>query len=347
MPPEAQDSPQLLAILRSVKEAIIATDAAGQITLLNPAAERLFDVPQARALGYPLSLLNNDLGRWLERASKDSAQPLVFDLVEFRADKDYSAALAPVPDEGGQNTGWVITLQDVTHHRRAEQWKMQAIQEVTHDLRNPLNSMQSAINLLNDLLDAPTPDQQECVKMIRDGLSRTSKLIEQAINLNHVSAPAEPTFGYVSLSQLLEKTVAEFRLAAQAKNLALEFDTVPTPGVVLGDAEWLGRAVSNLLNNAVKYTPSGGRVRVRYREADGQALCEMTDNGPGISPAAQSRLFERFYRVPGESTRRASGSGLGLAITKAIIERHAGRVWVSSEEGRGSTFGFTLPVKNE
>jgi signal transduction histidine kinase len=105
--------------------------------------------------------------------------------------------------------------------------------------------------------------------------------------------------------------------------------------------------VSNLLNNAVKYTPSGGRVRVRYREADGQALCEMTDNGPGISPAAQSRLFERFYRVPGESTRRASGSGLGLAITKAIIERHAGRVWVSSEEGRGSTFGFTLPVKNE
>lgn len=347
MPSEAQDSPQLLAILRSVKEAIIATDAAGQITLMNPAAERLFDVPQARALGYPLSLLNNDLGRWLERAAQDSAQPLVFDLVEFRADKDYSAALAPVPDEHGQNTGWVITLQDVTHHRRAELWKMQAIQEVTHDLRNPLNSMQSATNLLSDLLETPTPEQTECVKMIRDGLNRTSKLIEQALNLNHVSAPAEPTFAYLSLCQILEETVAEFRIAAQAKNLALEFETIPSPGVVLGDAEWLSRAVSNLLNNAVKYTPPGGRVRVRYREADGQALCEMMDSGPGISSAAQSRLFERFYRVPGESTRRASGSGLGLAITKAIIERHAGRVWVSSEEGRGSIFGFTLPVKNE
>lgn len=347
MPSEAQDSPQLLAILRSVNEAIIATDAAGQITLMNPAAERLFDVPQARALGYPLNLLNNDLGRWLERATQDSAQPLVFDLMEFRADKDYSAALAPVPDEHGQNTGWVVTLQDVTHHRRAEQWKMQAIQEVTHDLRNPLNSMQSAINLLNDLLERPSPEQLECVKMIRDGLNRTSKLIEQALSLNHVSEPTEPTFDYVSLSQILETVVGEFRLAAQVKNLALEFETVPTPGRVLGDAEWLGRAVSNLLNNAVKYTPPKGRVRVRYREVDGQAICELTDSGPGITPAAQSRLFERFYRVPGESTRRASGSGLGLAITKAIIERHAGRVWVSSEEGRGSTFGFALPVKGE
>jgi len=347
MPSEAQDSPQLLAILRSVNEAIIATDAAGQITLMNPAAERLFDVPQARALGYPLSLLNNDLGLWLERVAHDSAQPLVFDLMEFRADKDYSAALAPVPGENGQTSGWVITLRDVTHHRRAEKWKMQAIQEVTHDLRNPLNSMQSAINLLNDLLETPTREQLECIKMIRDGLSRTSKLIEQALSLNHVSEPAEPTFDYVSLSQILEKAIDEFRLAAQVKNLILEFETVPAPGRVLGDAEWLGRAVSNLLNNAVKYTPAGGRVRVRYREVDGQAICEMTDNGPGISPAAQSRLFERFYRAPGESTRRASGSGLGLAITKAIIERHAGRVWVSSEEGRGSTFGFTLPVKAE
>lgn len=347
MPSEAQDSPQLLAILRSVNEAIIATDAAGQITLMNPAAERLFDVPQARALGYPLSLLNNDLGRWLERVAQDSAQPLVFDLMEFRADKDYSAALAPVPGANGQTSGWVITLQDVTHHRRAEQWKMQAIQEVTHDLRNPLNSMQSAINLLNDLLEAPSHEQLECVKMIRDGLNRTSKLIEQALSLNHVSAPAEPTFDYVALSQILEKTVGDFRLAAQVKNLTLELETVPAPGKVLGDAEWLGRAISNLLNNAVKYTPPGGRVRVRYREVDGQAICEMMDSGPGISSAAQSRLFERFYRAPGESTRRASGSGLGLAITKAIIERHAGRVWVSSEEGRGSTFGFTLPVKAE
>ncbi|MCS6909481.1 MAG: ATP-binding protein [Anaerolineales bacterium] len=111
---------------------------------------------------------------------------------------------------------------------------------------------------------------------------------------------------------------------------------------VLEDEGWLHRALANLVSNAVKYTPPGGVIRVRYREADGQAICEMTDTGPGIPFAAQGCLFERFYRVPGEASRRTSGSGLGPAIVGAVIERHNGRIWVLSEEGSGSTFGFSL-----
>jgi two-component system phosphate regulon sensor histidine kinase PhoR len=124
----------------------------------------------------------------------------------------------------------------------------------------------------------------------------------------------------------------------------LEVEEAPAGGRVLGDESWLHRAVTNLINNALKYTPPGGQVRVRYREAEGQAICEVTDTGPGIPSTAQPRLFERFYRVPGEPTRRNPGTGLGLAIVKAIVERHSGRVWVSSEEGKGSTFGFSVPL---
>jgi signal transduction histidine kinase len=148
----------------------------------------------------------------------------------------------------------------------------------------------------------------------------------------------------IDLRQIVERVAADFKFAAEEKGLALKFEGEPATGSVSGDAEWIQRAVANLVSNAVKYTPRGGKVRVRYRETEGQGVVEVIDNGPGIPEAAQARLFERFYRVRNESTRRSPGSGLGLAIVKTIIERHGGRVWVTSAEGKGSTFGFLVPL---
>lgn len=344
MSPDHQDSRHLDAIVRSVSEAIIATDPAGFITLMNPAAERLFDVPAANALGQPLALLNYDLGRWLERVREQGLpQSLVFEL-ELRADLNFSANLSPVQGEGDEPIGWVMILRDVTHLKRAEQWKTEAIQSATHDLRNPLNSMQGTLNLLRDISPSLTPEQEQCFNMLQSGLERMSRLVDQVLSLDQVRGPAEPAFSPVELSYIAQRVVQEFRPAAREKNVRLDYDGEIIGGSVLGDEGWLHRAVANLVSNAVKYTPPGGVIRVRYREADGQAICEMTDTGPGIPFAAQGRLFERFYRVPGETSRRTSGTGLGLAIVKAIIERHNGRVWVSSEEGSGSTFGFSLPL---
>jgi signal transduction histidine kinase len=124
----------------------------------------------------------------------------------------------------------------------------------------------------------------------------------------------------------------------------LEFVAPLVDVEILGDEVWLHRAAGNLVSNAIKYTPAGGRVLVTCREADGEGVVEVTDTGLGIPPEAQARLFQRFYRVRTESTRRAAGTGLGLAIVRTIIERHGGRVWVSSEEGKGSVFGFSLPL---
>jgi len=146
---------------------------------------------------------------------------------------------------------------------------------------------------------------------------------------------------------LLESVVGEFRLAAEEKELRLTFEGGPASGPVRGDETWLRRAIANLLSNALKYTPGGGQVRALYREAEGQAVCEVSDTGPGIPRAAQARLFERFYRVRGETTEAIPGVGLGLAIVKTVIVQHGGRVWVSSEgvPGQGSTFGFAVPIR--
>ncbi|MDW8325118.1 MAG: ATP-binding protein [Anaerolineales bacterium] len=344
MSQDYQDSRRLDTIVRSVSEAVIATDPAGSITLINPAAERLFEVAAADALGRPIALLSRDLGGWLERVREQGLpQSLVFEL-ELRADLNFSATLSPVQGEGDEPIGWVMILRDVTHLKRAEQWKTEAIQSATHDLRNPLNSMQGMLNLLRDISPNLTPEQEQCFHMLQSSLERMSRMVDQVLSLDQVRGLVEPAFSPVELSYIAQRVVQEFRPAAREKNVRLDFDGEMIGGSVLGDEGWLHRAVANLVSNAVKYTPPGGAIRVRYREADGQAICEMTDTGPGIPLAAQSRLFERFYRVPGETSRRTSGTGLGLAIVKAIIERHNGRVWVSSEEGRGSTFGFSLPL---
>lgn len=356
MTSETGESRRLAAILRSTAEAIVAVDPSGLVTLINPAAERLFNTPAAAALGRPLGALNPSLTAWLRRAQAETVvQPLVFSL-EVQSGHFFSATLSPVqPDEAplaapaagaapGIGGGWVLVLQDSSQLRRAEEWKAEAIQSATHDLRNPINLMNGALNLLRDSLKHPTAEQKECLAMLRSGLDRMGSLVEQVLNLDQVTGQAEPALAGVDLRRVAEQVTEELRLAAEEKGLVLSFAGPAQAGRVLGDESWLHRAVANLLNNAIKYTPRLGQVRVHYHETDGQAVCEVTDTGPGIPPAAQARLFERFYRVPGETTRRAPGTGLGLAIVKTIVERHSGRVWVSSAEGQGSTFGFAVPL---
>ncbi len=343
MTSDTGEARQLAAILRSVAEAIIAVAPGGQITLANPAAARLFELEAPQLIDRSLASLHPTLGTWLDRARSEPADgPLVFSL-ELRSGHFFAATLSPVRGEAEPVTGWVLVLQEVTHLKKAEEWKTEAIQAATHDLRNPLNLMNGALNLLRDSLREPTPEQRECVAMLRSGLDRMGGLVEQVLNLDQVGR-SDPHLAGIDLAHVAQQVADEFRLAAQDKGIDLSFEGQTATGRVLGDESWLHRAVANLVSNALKYTPRGGRVRVRYSENGGQALCEVSDTGAGIPASAQARLFERFYRVPGEATRRSPGTGLGLAIVKAIVERHSGRVWVSSEENKGSTFAFAVPL---
>ena len=331
-------------VLRAVAEALIATDRTGVIRLVNPAAERLFSLAADQMIGQPLRDLNPSLGHWLARALNEKhTMPMVFEL-DIGDGYHYFASLAPVPGKGRQRAGWVIALQDVTPLKKLEEWKSGAIQTAAHDLRDPLNLITGAANFLRDSLEEATPEQEKCFTMIRSGADRMSTLIEQMLSLEHVESGVEIATSRIDLRQLVEQSVEDFKRAAQGKRVQLEFEGQAATVQVEGDESWLQRAVANLVSNAVKYTPSGGRVRVRYSEAEGQGVVEVVDTGPGIPEAAQARLFQRFYRVEGEATRQTPGSGLGLAIVKTIIERHGGRVWVSSAEGKGSTFGFLVPL---
>ncbi len=336
----------LTAILRSVTEAVLVTDAAGRLVQINPVAEQLFGrlaagTPGARHLGA----VNAGLGQWLEQAiAAQRGTPLIFEWVGEEG-KYFSVTLAPLAGENGAAAaGWVMVLQDITHFKHLEQWKSESIQTAAHDLRNPLNMLTGATNLLRDLLPDPTLEQKECLDMLKLGSERMGALIEQLLNLENAETDKDIQMSDLTLRQVAEAVVAEFRLAAEQKQLRLRFEGPAATHRVVGDEMWLHRAVSNLVSNALKYTPEGGQVWVRYREADQQGIVEVSDNGPGIPQAAQARLFQRFYRVRTEATQKTPGTGLGLAIVKTIVEKHAGRVWVSSEEGQGSTFGLAVPL---
>lgn len=332
------------AIIASVSEAVIVTDAARRVTALNPAGARAFGLTEALARGRPLGRLNAELGEWAQRAeSADADQPLVFGL-DLPPRRSFSATLTPLRSPAGRITGWVVVLQDSELLRQAEQARAEAIQAATHDLRNPINLMNGALSLLDDSLQDAGPAQRECLARLRTGLDRLGDLLDRVLSLDEAAGRPGKAREAVSLGAIARQVVGEMRLLSTEKKIRLEFSGPKAGGQVLAEETWLQRAVSNLVENALKYTPERGRVKVRYHEADGQAICEVSDSGPGISPAAQTRLFERYYRVAGEATRRTPGTGLGLAIVKTIIERHAGRVWVSSREGHGSTFGFAIPL---
>jgi len=339
----ALESQRLAAVLRSVVEAIIATDGLGRITLINSAAEKLFATSSATSFGQDLRDLNRPLGNWLERAIEEKIDhPLAF---ELKLDEHYfSVSLAPLQINQTDEPGWVAVLQDVTHLKRLEEWKSEALQTTAHDLRNPLNLIIGATNFLRETLPNPAPNQREYFEMLKMGAERIGALTDQLLNLERIEAGTDITMSKLTLRRIIEDVVKEFKLVADDKRLQLNFEGAAASTRVLGDESWLHRAASNLIGNAVKYTPPGGQVRVIYREADQQGVLEVIDTGPGISQAAQARLFERFYRVRTETTRKTPGTGLGLAIVKAIIDKHGGRVWVASEEGKGSTFGFSVPL---
>lgn len=344
--PKPAPAPHSLAaaLFRAVPSAVLLTDAAGRLTALNPTAEKLLARPPAeahRTAGLPLSALNADLAQRLAQARRaPTPQPSAFE-IEWR-ERHFAVTLTPLPDTAPPLTGWLFVLEDISHVRQAERWRNETVQAAAHDLRNPLNLIAGSINLLADSLPIPSADQAEYLTMLRAGVERMSAMIDQLLALEQ----AQGGVGHrlLSLREVIQRATHEFQHEAAAKPLHLTFEGAPSDSLIAGDEVWLQRAIANLLGNALKYTPAGGRITVRYLEAEGRAIVEVTDTGLGVPLEAQPHLFERFYRVKNAATRHIPGSGLGLAIVKAIVTEHGGQVWVSSAEGQGSTFGFSIPL---
>ncbi len=341
-------SPETLkTLLASLSDAVLILDTSGRLLQINPPAERFFGAGSPNLIGAPLTELHRGLGEWFESHRRTRGSSIVTPPPNLDGQPTITAS--PLSSTDGRVWGWMIVIA------RSERWKAQAIDSVIHDLKNPLHLAGGALIMLREVSPPPDDMQAEYLRLLETGLDRIGKLVERLLAIERVESPtALGEMRLLSLSDVFQQAAMRHVHAADAKSVNLLVERAPGDGLVLGDEEWLGSAADNLIENAIKYTPAGGQVRVILRangaETDTgsaearEAVCQVIDTGPGIPLAEQARLFEPFYRVDNEQTRRISGTGLGLAIVRAVIERHGGRLWVSSELGHGSTFGVALPL---
>lgn len=248
-----------------------------------------------------------------------------------------------VPLDGKENPGVMIFLQDITDEKRVEAVKKDFVANVSHELRTPLASIKG---YAETLLGGGTDDKKalrEFLKIIDKHATRMSLLIDDLLTLSRLeSHQSSLLLERVDINELVRSATEGLKKQAKDKGITLEMDLRKGLPHAVGDRKSLEQVMVNLLDNAIKYTQQGGRVGVSVSARSREIRVDVRDTGIGIPKADIPRIFERFYRVDKARSREVGGTGLGLAIVKHIIQGLNGRVWVQSEQGKGSTFSFTL-----
>jgi signal transduction histidine kinase/CheY-like chemotaxis protein len=258
---------------------------------------------------------------------------------------------APVQGENGSSIiGRIIALRDVTRERELDKMKTEFISVVSHELRTPLTSIKGYTDLLLSGATGETTElQNEFLGIIQSSTTRLSNLINDILDISRIeSGKIEIKHEPIDYRKIVADTLRLLRAAADEKQIVMDASLPESMPPVRGDTDKVTQVLTNLVSNALKYTPPGGWIKVLL-EVTGEASVTtcVADSGIGIAPDDQKRLFQKFFRADNSSTREAGGTGLGLVIAKTIVELLGGAIWVDSEMGRGSRFYFTLPLSPE
>jgi signal transduction histidine kinase len=241
--------------------------------------------------------------------------------------------------------GTVYAFHDLTDERRLEQLKADFIATVSHELRTPLAAVHGAAKtLLRKDVDLGHDVSLQLLTMVSDQSDRLARMIEDILLASRLDSPElELATEHVDVGDLAADAIAAARIHG-SDHLALELAVAPSLPPVAADRDKLRQVLVNLVGNAVKYSPAGGRIEVEVKADDGQVAVVVRDEGLGIAPSEQNLIFEKFYRADANMTRGVSGSGLGLYISRELVHRMGGTISVESRPGEGSTFVVTLPA---
>jgi PAS domain S-box-containing protein len=335
---------QLQAILNSTADGIIATNQKGQITVINHAAESLFDTDAILLMGHPLRdvPIQSAVRDPLLYALESKRETYTFQ-VTLDKGKMLSLTMSPITveqqvSEGSTYEGWVIVIRDISHLREAELRRAEFMRTAAHDMKNPLSVTLSSLHMLRDYFDVSDPNAIDIIRIAINGVQRLQGLINDLLHLEQLEIGYGIKKSPLEIGSLIREVIDSMAPLVTQQGLQCRVDLAQDIPQIEGDAQWIRRAVENYLDNAIKYIDKGKQITVRAFVETGRIHIEVTDDGPGIPLDAQARLFERFYRATSEKT----GSGLGLAIVKSVAEAHGGSVYVRSEPNKGSTFGLTL-----
>ncbi len=323
------------AILSNMADGLLALDGEGRIIHVNPAAARMLETEAGALEGRRLAEVLP--GMALEDSGPFAHRGLVL-----------RARVAPLRAGGGHVTGTVVVLHDVTEQERLERMRREFVANVSHELRTPLTTIKSYVEtLLDGALEDPEVAERFLGVVNREA-ERMTRLVSDLLTLSHLDSGSlhldqQPT----SLAELVADVCEKFLERCQRKEIVLRGTYEPGLPLVMADRDRMEQVLSNLLNNAVDFTPSGGRIEVRVEAAEQGVVVRVTDTGAGIPHEDLPRIFERFYRVDKARSREFGGTGLGLSIAKEIVESHGGRIGIESTLGRGTEVWFWLPTLTE
>jgi two-component system phosphate regulon sensor histidine kinase PhoR len=339
----ARDRARTEAILSSMEDGVLAVDHRGVVLLANNALGRGLDLGEPVGHHYVEAIRQREVGEVIDEVLGSGERRAVE--VELRhLRRVFALTAVPFPGAEAMPHGVVLTFHDVTERRRLERIRRDFVANASHELRTPLTSIRGFVEALEDGALQEPGTAGRFLGKIRTHADRMAALVEDLLELSRLeSGERPPQWEEVLPGEIAADVVASFSGIAERKSI----DLVRTDGaapLVVTDAERLRRILENLVDNAIKYTPSGGRVEVGSRPGgDGGAVLEVTDNGPGIAAEHLPRIFERFYRVDKARSRELGGTGLGLAIVRHLAEGMGARVAVDSDVGRGTRFRVVLP----
>jgi NtrC-family two-component system sensor histidine kinase KinB len=340
------------AIVASIPDPVIMTDEANHLILMNQAARARLQIRGTDWQGRPLDEIVHD-GRWLKLLSRGGVS------IEESAKRDTLLSIrqadqqvlyfrprqTTIIDESGKILGVVTLLQDVTRFKNLDRMKSEFIATVSHELRTPLTSINMAVDILSqEVLGKVNDPQRDMLATAKDDCERLTKLVKELLDLSRLeSGKYELKRETVNLRMLVDEALKPLRLQFREKGIHLESIVPGQIPDVPGDQQQLSWVITNLVSNALRYTPAEGTVKVETQLLDDAVRISVRDSGRGIPAEAIEVIFDKFVQVK-QSTDSTPGSvGLGLAIAKEVVEAHGGKIWVESEVGAGSTFYFTVP----
>ena len=332
---------KLAAVLERMDDGVLIVDPDGKVQLLNPSAERMFQIKEEEALDLSVvEVLRHHELIELWRLAKERGEEQVSTFEIGLENRSLQVVVTPL---GNALPGsMVMVLQDLTRLRRLETVRSDFISNISHELRTPLASLKALAETLREGAFDDPPAARRFLFQIETEVDALTQMVQELLELTRIESGRVPLqFQAVPPHAIVNSAVDRLQVQAERAGLTVNVDCPDNLPEVLVDPPRIEQVIVNLLHNAIKFTPMGGEIYIKAVERDGDILFSVRDTGIGIPPEDLPRIFERFFK--GDRARSGGGTGLGLAIARHLVEAHGGTIWAESDATRGSTFYLTIP----